>query len=86
MSQLSSRQASLRGRIGAYRLHATHDSRLSTARARAAFHSRFEREVDPERLLPANERARRAHAARKAYMTSLAYASSRARQRNRIVR
>ena len=37
-----------RGRIGAYRLHATHSPKETTKAAREAFMARFEREVDPE--------------------------------------
>jgi hypothetical protein len=62
----------LRGRIGAFRLHATHDPRETTKRARAAFDARFLREVDPDGLLPEEERRRRAHYARKAYFARLA--------------
>ena len=43
--------------------------------------SRFEREVDPDGVLTAGERARRAEAARRAYFTRLAFQSSRARRR-----
>ncbi len=71
----------LRGRIGAYRLHATHDPRVTTANARAAFLARFEDEVDPDRELPEGERLRRAQAARKAYFAALAYKSAVARSR-----
>ena len=70
--------ASLRGRIGGYAVHATHDSRLLTAHARAEFLARFEREVDPEGALSQPERERRATHARKAYFTRLAYLSAQA--------
>ena len=73
----------LRGRIGAYRLHATHDSREITAPARRAFLARFENEVDPDGTLPSAERARRAEMARKAYFTRLAYLSAKARRGGR---
>ncbi len=72
---------SLRGRIGALRLHATHDSRQLTAKARERFLSRFEREVDPEGVLSEAERARRAEYARKAYFAQLALKSAKARRR-----
>ena len=49
---LTPSERSLRGRVGAYALHAQHDSRLLTGAARAAFLSRFEREVDPDGTLP----------------------------------
>jgi hypothetical protein len=62
----------LRGRIGAFRLHATHDPRETTRKARAAFDERFLHEVDPEGVLPEEERRRRAHYARKAYFAQLA--------------
>ncbi len=68
--------AALRGRIGAYRLHASHDPRETTANARAAFLGRFVDEVDPDRSLTEAERLRRATAARKAHFAKLAYQSS----------
>ena len=71
----------LAARIGAFRLHATHDSREITAPARAAFLQRFERDVDPDGTLPPAERARRAEMARKAYFARLAYRSAKARRR-----
>lgn len=71
----------LRARLAAYVLHSTHDARELTASARRAFHDRFERQVDPEEVLPIAERARRAQAARKAYFTRLALKSAQARRR-----
>ncbi|MGH8975576.1 MAG: hypothetical protein ACRD0C_20510 [Acidimicrobiia bacterium] len=78
---LTAEQRILRARLAAYRLHATHDPKETTRSARAAFASRFEREVDPEGVLDPAERARRAEAARKAHFTRLALRSSRARRR-----
>ena len=75
-------ERSLRARMAAYRLHATHDPKETTAAARAAFLARFEREVDPDGRLSPSER-RRAEAARKAYFTKLAIQSVRGRQRAR---
>ncbi len=69
-----------RGRIGAHRLHALHDSRELTAPARAAFLARFEREVDPSGVLPEEERRRRADHARKAHFSQLARLSANARR------
>ncbi len=69
-----------RGRIGAHRLHALHDSRDVTAPARAAFLARFEREVDPTGSLPDDERHRRAQHARKAHFSKLARLSAHARR------
>jgi hypothetical protein len=73
----------LRGKIGAYRLHATHDPRKTTQPARVAFLARFLDEVDPDRILPEAERQRRAIAARKAWMARLAYRSAKARSQRR---
>jgi hypothetical protein len=74
-------QRALRSRLAAYRLHATHDPRETTKKAREAFAARFEREVDPEGVLSPEERTRRVEAARRAYFTGLALRSSRARRR-----
>jgi hypothetical protein len=74
-------EASLRGRLGAYSLHATHDPRETTAKARATFLDRFFDEVDPQRTLPEAELVRRAESARKAYFTRLALKSVQARRR-----
>ena len=76
-------ERTLRARIGAFSLHAQNDSRALTARARASFLARFEREVDPGDVLPTEERQRRAMAARSAYFSRLAYKSSRARSARR---
>ena len=80
-SSLTGEQRILRARLAAYHLHATHDPKETTRKAREVFLSRFEREVDPEGVLAAGERARRAEAARRAYFTRLAFQSSRARRR-----
>ena len=58
---------------------ATEDWSAATAPARAALLSRFDRQVDPDGQLPPEERFKRAQAARRAYFTKLALASSRAR-------
>jgi hypothetical protein len=71
--------APLYGRIGGLRLAATHDPKAYTAAARRAFAESFERQVDPEGVLPPEERARRAIAAKKAYYAELAYRSAVAR-------
>lgn len=83
---LTPERASRLGRIGAYRLHATHDPRITTANARATFLSRFEDEVDPGRVLPSAERQRRARYARMAYFAQLALKSRDARSRARARR
>jgi hypothetical protein len=61
----------------------TADRSAATAPARTAFLDRFEREVDPEGVLPIDERARRAESARKAYFLKLAAKSAAARKRKR---
>jgi hypothetical protein len=73
----------LRGRIGAFVTHSRHDPRETTAKARRAFLSRFEREVDPDGVLPVAERLRRAESARRAYFARLALRSVRARAKSR---
>ena len=78
--RLTPAERSLRGRMGAYVVHARYDPRQTTAPARAAFLKRFLDEVDPERLLPEPERLRRAASARKAYFTRLAFLASRRRR------
>lgn len=67
-------------RIGAYALHSKYSSRELTASARKTFLDRFEREVDPERVLDPAERARRAKSAKSAYFTRLALRSANARR------
>jgi hypothetical protein len=68
-----------RGRIGAFRLHATHDPRETTAAARSTFLAKFEAQVDPDGTLPPEERQRRACYARKAHFVRLARLSAIAR-------
>lgn len=80
---MSPAERSLRARMAAHRLHARYDSRELTKNARAAFNDRFRREVDPDNLLPAAERERRAESARKAYYAELAAKSVRARRARR---
>lgn len=77
------RDLALRGRIGAYRLHASRNPRETTAKARATFRNSFEKLVDPESRLPAAERLRRAEAARTAHYARLAWLSANARRKRR---
>jgi hypothetical protein len=65
----------LMGRIGAFRLHATHSAKDTTKAARAAVLAKFEREVDPEGVLESADRAARAAAARKVYMLRMSMKS-----------
>ncbi|WP_206739195.1 hypothetical protein [Streptomyces sp. L2] len=81
---LTPEQRSLRASIAAnVQWSKTADRTAHTAPAREAFLSRFEREVDPEGVLPPQERAKRAESARKAYFQRLAFASSVARSKRR---
>jgi len=82
-SSLTPSERSLRARIAAHAMHATHDSRDTTAAGRAAFNARFLDEVDPHRVLPEAERNRRAAHARSAFFTGLAFQSAKARRRRR---
>jgi hypothetical protein len=74
-------ERSLRGRIGAYSLHA--QGRTNTGPARRKFMERFLREVDPDGVLPEAERRRRAEAAKKAHFARLALKSAKSRAKKR---
>ena len=80
---LSPAERTLRARLAAYAMHAQHDARATTANARAAFLAKFERQADPEGLLPAAERQRRAAQLRSAYFARLAFAAATARRARR---
>jgi hypothetical protein len=83
MGKPSSAERSLAGRLGAYVVHSRYDGLEITAAARAAFRSRFEREVDPDGVLPEAERLRRADMARKAHFARLALKSAQVRRKKR---
>jgi hypothetical protein len=70
----------LSGRIGGLRTHARHDSVKHLAPARRAFLARFEKLVDPDGVLPAAERHKRAQRERRAFMLELAAKSAEARR------
>jgi hypothetical protein len=80
-------QRVLRARLAAHTRWANedpHDPNGATARARARSPQSLDywaSQVDPERKLGDDDRARRAEHARKAYMTKLALKSSQARRR-----
>lgn len=57
------------------------DRSARTAPARAAMQAKFEDQVDPDRKLPADERARRAESARRAYYQRLALKSAQSRRK-----
>jgi hypothetical protein len=71
----------LRARLAAHVSHSLHDPKERTRAARDKFDQRFLNEVDPDRVLPEEERERRAGHARKAYFTRLALMSAKARRR-----
>lgn len=73
------------GRIGGFTSWAnTEDRTARTQLGRAAFLKRFDDQVDPERRLSPQERAKRADAAKKAYFASLALKSAKARRRGAV--
>ncbi len=78
---MSEMDARTRARLGALAQHARYDTRQTTLAARQAFARRFEREVDPDGVLPAPERARRAEAAKRAYFQGMALRSAKARRK-----
>ena len=76
---LSSAQRKLRARIAGNASWAnTTDRRARTRPASEAFLARFERQVDPDGLLPEKERLERAESAKRAYFASLSYKASKA--------
>lgn len=58
----------------------TTDRRKRTSNGTAAFLARFERQVDPDGVLPPEERARRAESAKKAHMAALSLKAAQARR------
>lgn len=78
---LTPEERSLRARVAAHVAHSRNDPKATTAKAREAFLSSFERQVDPDGVLDPAERARRAEHARSAHFARLALASSKARRK-----
>ena len=74
------RQASW-GRIGGLTAWARNDAETMTGAAHRGFRAKFERECDPEGILPLAERAARAERARRAYMLRLAARSAATRRK-----
>ena len=74
-------QRTLRAKMAAHVSWAnTEDRAARTAAARKAAHDRFAKQVDPEGVLPPEERAKRAENARKAHFSRLAMLSARSRR------
>lgn len=75
-------ERSLAGSVAAHKSWSTTADRSArTAPANAALLARFERDVDPDGLLPPDERAVRVESARKAYFAGLALRSVASRRR-----
>jgi hypothetical protein len=75
---------SLQHRMAAHQRWAKESDRsAATEPARQGLLARFERDVDPERILTAEERARRAENARQAFYLALAAKSVAARRGSR---
>jgi len=79
-------ERTLRARLAAHAMHATHDPREITQAAREAFMATFERQADPEGALDPEERRRRATHLRQAHYARLALAAAAARRRKREAR
>jgi len=77
---LTPTERSLRARAAAHARWANNDPIQGTAKALEAFLRSFIDKVDPDRILPEQERLRRAASARSAHFASLAYKSARARR------
>lgn len=78
---LTAEERSLRSSAAAHAMHALHDGHATTRAARRAANvTRFEDQVDPDRILAPDERARRVEHARKSHMQLLALKSARARR------
>jgi hypothetical protein len=78
---LTPSERSQRSRLAAHVLHSKYDSKELTQPARDKFNLRFLDEVDPDRVLPEEERQRRGEQARKTYFTRLALKSAQARRK-----
>ncbi|MQA12955.1 MAG: hypothetical protein GEV09_01970 [Pseudonocardiaceae bacterium] len=77
---MSPEQRSQRARIAALARWAHEDPTANAARAQAGLRRKFENEVDPDRVLPEAERARRTECAWRAHLARAAFASAKARR------
>jgi hypothetical protein len=78
---LSASERSLRATLASHESWAnTPDRTARSAPGRRAFNERFLDQVDPDRVLPAAERLRRAESARKAHFARMALKSANARR------
>lgn len=83
-ADLTPEERALRARLAVHTSWAnTTDRTARTQPGRDAAFARFEREVDPDGVLPEAERRRRAEHLRKAHMQRLALASAKARRKRK---
>jgi hypothetical protein len=80
---LSPTERVLRARAAAHAKHAKYDAKAAMDKARVAFLAGFDRQADPDGVLPPAERQRRAQQLRSAYFARLALASAKARSARR---
>ena len=75
-------ERSLRAKQAALTMWATTPDRTArTAKMRAAADARFEKQVDPDGLLPTEERAKRAEMARRAHMAAMSREAAKKRRK-----
>lgn len=77
-TNLTPEQRTMRARLAAHARWAKEDPRPAVERGQAGLLAKFEREVDPDGVLPPSERARRAKSALRAHMVRLAFLKSKA--------
>jgi len=77
--RLTPDQRTLRARVAAHSMHA--QGKTNTGPAREAMQRKFERQVDPDGVLPPDVLAKRVEHARKAYFQGLALKSATARRK-----
>ncbi|WP_460407456.1 hypothetical protein [Actinophytocola sediminis] len=83
-TNMTPEQRTLRARIAAHTQWANESNRTArTAAARKAAADRFEKQVDPDGVLPPEVRRQRAESARKAHFCRMAAASAASRRRKR---
>jgi hypothetical protein len=78
---LTPEQRRIRASLAAYERWSREDSKTALSRTRKAWYERFDKQVDPDGVLPLPERSRRAEAAMRAHMQRLALMSSKARKK-----
>jgi hypothetical protein len=74
------------GRMGAFAMHAKHNSTATTKAARDAAFERFVDAVDPQRVLDPADRLKRAKAAQRLHLLRLSARSAEVRRQRRAAR